>query len=153
MKRPKRRKDKYNPYTLIDNNRLTFIDSRGNRQTIEVSEELYNEFNKFELQDKKMMNEYDRHIEHSDTSVDLLYHMYKFKEPTLEDEFIRRIDYENIHNQIRKLPDIQRRRLIMYYFKNMTLDQISKIDRCSPRAVKYSIDIAIKKLSKIYFKN
>ncbi len=153
MNKPKRGKDKYNPYTLIDNNRLTFMDNRGNRQTVEVSEVVYNEFNKFELQDKKIMNEYDRHIEHNDTSEEILFHKSIFKNLSLEDEVIKKIDYENLYNEIKELPNIQKRRLVMYYFENMTLDGISKIENCSPRAVKYSIDIALKKLSKIDFKN
>ena len=36
----------------------------------------------------------------------------------------------------------------MYFFDGLTLKKISEIEGCSIRSIKYSIDIAINKLSK-----
>ena len=68
---PKRRKCKDNPYTLnhIEEKNIytiTFKDVKGHINKVEVSEEVYRVFDKFELQDIKELNEYDRHIEHSE---------------------------------------------------------------------------------------
>lgn len=68
---PKRRKCKDNPYTLnyIEEKNIytiTFKDVKGHLNKVEVSEEVYRVFDKFELQDIKELNEYDRHIEHSE---------------------------------------------------------------------------------------
>ena len=68
---PKRRKYKDNPYTLnyIEEKNIytiTFKDVKGHLNKVEVSEEVYRVFDKFELQDIKELNEYDRHIEHSE---------------------------------------------------------------------------------------
>lgn len=67
-KRPRRRKDKYNPYTLHkvkERYYVSFVDVNNNFQKIEVSREVFESFNKFELEDVSQMNEYDRHLEHS----------------------------------------------------------------------------------------
>lgn len=69
MDRPKRRKSKDNPYTLISNNNRYFVifsDVNNKKNIVEVSEQVFYTFDKFELEDKKELNEYDRHIEHSE---------------------------------------------------------------------------------------
>ena len=74
--RPKRRKSSDNPYTLqiINNNYVVvFKDSRSVKQVIEVSEEVFSQMDKFELEDLKELNEYDRHIEHSEIYDETLY--------------------------------------------------------------------------------
>lgn len=67
MQRPKRRRYKDNPYRLeIDNvckvYIVSFKDSQGIIQKIEISEEIFNALDKFELEDLSEMNEYDNHI-------------------------------------------------------------------------------------------
>lgn len=55
MERPKRRKDKDNPYTIIKVNNQYFISFKDNinvKRVIEVSKEVFNAFDKFELEDK-----------------------------------------------------------------------------------------------------
>ena len=64
-KHPNRKKDKYNPYTLIISDGryyLSFKDSRGELQTIEIDEVLYGLFNRFELEDISYLNKLSRHI-------------------------------------------------------------------------------------------
>lgn len=64
--RPKRRKNKDNPYTLYSdesNNKcsVSFKDNRGTLLDVEISIEVYNEFNEFELNDLSQMNKDDLH--------------------------------------------------------------------------------------------
>lgn len=146
----KRRKNKYNPYTLEVNHRITFLDSRGIKQNILLSDRLYQEFNSFELQDLKEMNEYDRHIEHLELTEESLYHNTHNQYTSLEDIVLKKIVYEKLYEKIEKLSDIQKRRLKLYYFEGMTLENIAKIEGCSKVAVKYSIDHALKKISKSF---
>lgn len=66
-KRPKRRKDKYNPYTLSeaeDKHSLSFQDGQGVLQEITIDRELFEILNRFELDDLSFLNEVDRHYEH-----------------------------------------------------------------------------------------
>ena len=57
-----------------------------------------------------------------------------------------------LHRAISELPEIQKRRLILYYFQGLTYEQIAEMESCTKRAVKFSVDIAVEKLKK-FFKN
>ena len=70
-KHPKRRKSRDNPYKLESNRELniykvTFKDSKGILRIIEINKEIYETLDRFELDDLVELNEYDRHIEHSE---------------------------------------------------------------------------------------
>lgn len=148
---PKRRKYRDNPYTLMNNEDefcILFIDSSNNVQIIEVPEFVYDTFNLFELEDLSQMNEYDRHIEHMSFD-DISFSKITNKQKSLEDEVINKILCDTLKKEISKLPEIQKRRLVMYFFNNMKLKDIALLENCSPRAVKSSIDISISKLKKI----
>lgn len=74
---PKRRKDKYNPYTIgtTEDGRhwLTFSDGQGNRHHFEISAAVFALFDSFELDDLSYLNEVDRHYEQSELTEASLY--------------------------------------------------------------------------------
>lgn len=152
--RPKRRKYKDNPYNLSSDKKnglyyVSFIDSRGNLQFIEINKAIFDELNKFELKDVSQMNEYDNHIEHLELSDEELYHRRKTNTNDYYNENIfNKILIKDLLSEIRKLPILQKNRLIKYYFYNMSYEQIAKEEGISKIAVKYSIDIAIEKILK-----
>lgn len=89
-KRPKRRKDKYNPYTLYTKAGryyISFVDVNNNFQEIEVSQKVFESFNRFELEDISQMNEYDRYLEHSEVYEHTLYQKSVSSEQPLEEYF------------------------------------------------------------------
>ena len=149
--RPKRRKHKDNPYTLIVKEEQYYVEFRDvlrKTQLLSISKEIFECLDRFELDDLKELNEYDRHIEHLELTEDNLYHYTKNKYVSLEEFVFEKLLYEKLHQEINKLPEIQKRRLKMYYLEGKNLREIALIEHCSPRAVKYSIDIALQKLSK-----
>ena len=154
---PKRRKYKDNPYTLnyIEEKNIytiTFKDVKGHLNKVEVSEEVYRVFDKFELQDIKELNEYDRHIEHSEIFENNLESRALNKQIPTDEIVENKINNEKLREAIQELPKIQRERLKKYYFENKTFEEIAKEEKCTKRAVKFSVDIAIEKISK-KFKN
>lgn len=154
---PKRRKYKDNPYTLnyIEEKNIytiTFKDVKGHLNKVEVSEEVYRVFDKFELQDIKELNEYDRHIEHSEIFENNLESRAINKQIPTDEMVENKINNEKLREAIQELPKIQRERLKKYYFENKTFEEIAKEENCTKRAVKFSVDIAIEKISK-KFKN
>lgn len=159
MKIPKRRKRKDNPYTILfDEKRhiyvVQFIYNHKKQVEILISESVYNIFNEFELQDLREMNEYDNHIEHSQLCESTLYKkMFKNNIESIEEIIIKKDCYELLHNAIRKLKKIQRERIIMYFFENLTLEEIARKEGCTKVAVKYSIDRALINLKIIMKKN
>ena len=152
--RPKRRKAKDNPYTLkyIDEKKIYIIcfkDGKGIDRKVEVTEEIYNAFDKFELHDLKELNEYDRHIEHSQIYENNLYHRVKDRPISLEDEIIRKTTFEELKNAINLLPEIQKRRIKQFYFQELTTKEIADKEHCTQHSVRVSIRRAIQELNKI----
>ena len=153
-KRPKRRKHKDNPYVLNsikEKNIYTvaFYDDTGRYNEVDIDPKVFNLLNQFELDDLKELNEYDRHIEHLEQSDEELYKKAKNKISDLETNIFKSFVYEDLYNCISKLSEVQKRRIKLYFFEDMTLEEIAKKEHCSKVAVKHSIDDAIKKLQKI----
>lgn len=151
-KRPKRRKDKYNPYTLHKENEryyVSFIDSNNKFQKIEISQEVFESFNKFELEDVSQMNEYDRHLEHSEVDENTLYQKSVSSEQPLEEYFDKAQDAENLHMAISKLPEVQKRRLNIYYFEEKTFDKIALEEGCTYQCVQRLVYRAVEKIKNI----
>ena len=146
---PNRKKDKLNPYTLsIENNTyyISFTDGQGIFHKQEISMELYAAFNGFELDDISLMNEASRHLTEVDTGELPLDHRIADSSEPVEDHVYRRIMYQELHKAIAQLPEIQRRRVLLYYFGGYTYEQIAQMENCTKRAVKFSVDAALKKL-------
>ena len=153
---PKRRKDKYNPSTIgtTEDGRhwLTFLDGQGNRHHFEISAAVFALFDSFELDDLSYLNEVDRHYEQSELTEASLYDRAVHRPATVEESALQSMEYAQLHRAISELPEIQNRRLILYYFQDLTYEQIAEMEGCTKRAVKFSVDIAVEKLKK-FFKN
>ena len=151
-KRPKRRKDKYNPYTLYTKAGryyISFVDVNNNFQKIEVSQEVIESFNKSELEDISQMNEYDRHLEHSEVYEHTLHKKKDSSGQSLEEYFENVQDAENLHIVINKLPDVQKRRLKKYYFEEKTFEEIALEEGCTYQCVQRSVYRAVAKIKNI----
>lgn len=152
INRPKRRKHKDNPYVLQvvinDKYYVTFKDSHNLYQTINVTKEVFELLDTFELADLKELNEYDRHIEHNEIYENKLSQRSLFVPESVEETIQKKIEKEILYSAIEELPVIQRRRLKMYYFCDMTLREIALIEGCNYIAVKFSIDCALNNLRK-----
>ena len=146
---PNRKKDKLNPYTLsVENNTyyISFTDGQGAFHKQEINQDLYSEFDRFELDDISQINEASRHLSEMGMSEESLCHLIADPSESMEDRVYRRIMYQKLHKAIDQLPEIQRKRVLLYYFEGHTYEQIAQMEECSKRAVKFSVDIALKKL-------
>lgn len=151
-KRPKRRKDKYNPYTLCSEKGryyISFVDVNNNFQEIAVSQEVFESFNKFELEDISWMNEYDRHYEHSEIYENALHRRNVSDIQLLEEYFDNAQDAENLHMAVNKLPEVQKRRLKKYYFGEKTFEEIAIEEGCTYQCVQRSVYRAVSKIKNI----
>lgn len=159
--RPKRRKDKYNPYTIFtigintDSPRyyLSFTDSQNIHICMEIEKELFDVLDQFELDDLSVMHEVDNHYENSVLTEESLNARAVASAESLDDLIFRKSQYEKLHKAISKLPDLQRRRLALYYFGGYTFEQIGNMEGCTKRAVKKSVDAAVANLRNILEKN
>lgn len=156
-KMPIRNKSNDNPYTLgfdEDKNIYTveFIDNQKVLHKVEISEKVYEAFDKFELEDISQIHKFRKHIEHSEIYEETLEHRMLNKPITIEEEIENKILIDEVKSIIDSLPDIQKRRLKKYYFEDKTFEEIAREEGCTKRAVKFSIDIALEKISQ-NFKN
>lgn len=151
-KRPKRRKDKYNPYTLSTESGkyyILFIDVNNHIQKVELSKKLFDSFNKFGLEDISQMNEYDRHYEHSEVYEKTLNKKNVAVSQSLEEHFEDVLVMKNLHMAITKLPEVQKRRLKKYYFEEKTFDEIALEEGCTYQSIQRSVYRAVAKIKSI----
>lgn len=155
--RPKRRKDTDNPYMIFTRGihtdhpqyYLFFEDVTGTPHCMEISKELFDSLDRFELEDLSYMNEVDRHYEQSEQTEASLNKRAMKKQDSIEEEVQQRMEIQALHAAISNLPETQRRRLVLHYFGEFTYEQIARMEGCTKRAVKFSVDLAIKKMKKI----
>lgn len=110
---------------------------------------MFESFNKFELEDISQMNEYDRHLEHSEVDENTLYQKSVSSEQPLEEYFENVQVTENLHIAISKLPEVQKRRLNKYYFEEKTFDKIALEEGCTYQCVQRSVYRAVAKIKSI----
>ena len=136
----------------IENNRccISFTDGQGQTQKVEISESLYEAFDEFELEDISHLNKVSRYQEQSElTEVSLHSRAVEVPEP-LEEQVYRKLLCEKLHKAIGKLPEVQRRRLMLYYFGGYTYQQIAEMEGCKHPAIMKSVAAAEKKLKKYF---
>ena len=149
---PKRRKDKYNPYSIYElegHYYISFKDGQGDFHDFEITNSLYRTFDTFELEDLSYLNVWDRHLEQSEVWEPTLNKRAFYKPEEFEESVLKRLLTEQLHRAIEKLPEKQRKRLVLHYFEGLTFAEIAEKEKCSVRAVEYSVHGAIQNLRKI----
>ncbi len=121
-------------------------DSEGSEHMLEIGKDLFAAFDQFELDDISYMHKVDRHHEQNILSEESLKERVLERPVSVEEDVSRRIELEHLFGLIAELPAIQRQRLILYYFGGYTYEKIAEMEGCTKRAVKFSIDIALRKL-------
>lgn len=152
---PKRRKEKDNPYTLLiedDQYYILFKDNKNILHKQSVSKEVFEIFNESELKENNMFSSNYRHISCDDITDELFYKRVLNNQISVEEETETKELINNLRIIINNLPAVQKRRLIKYYFDNKTYEEIANEEKCSKVAIKYSIDNAIKNISKNFKK-
>ena len=152
--RPKRRKDKDNPYEIFTTGLgtpqphyfLAFVDSTGAEQCVEIDKALFDTFDRFELDDVSFMNEMDRHYERSEQTEQSLNQRAAQPQESVEDTVFQRVEAETLRQAIARLPEKQRRRLALYYFGGCTYKQIAEMEGCKYQTVQDTIYAALKNL-------
>lgn len=152
--RPKRRKHKDNPYTLqycerTDTYKVVFKDGKGRFQCVEISSVIYKILDRFELDDLRELNEFDNHTEHSEVYEESLHNRAMDKPMELEDLVIQKATFEELHTAIKQLSLVQQKRIKMYYFDEMTVEEIAQIENTTHQAVSKSIRKGVEELKNI----
>ena len=156
VNRPKRRKDKDNPYNLDikeNNYVVSFKTVKNEYKEVKVSEEVFKAFDKFELEDISQLHKVDKHIDmrvidNTEYMDIILFNNAVNDEISIEEQIENKILQEELKKAILELSEAQKRRVIKYYFENKTLQKIAEEEGCSITSVKESLDSSINKLRK-----
>lgn len=156
VNRPKRRKDKDNPYSLDfkeNNYVVSFKTVKNEYKEVKVSEEVFKAFDKFELEDISQLHKVDKHIDmrvidNTEYMDIILFNNAVNDEISIEEQIENKILQEELKKAILELSEVQKRRVIKYYFENKTLQKIAEEEGCSIVSVKESLDSSINKLRK-----
>lgn len=149
--RPKRRKKMDNPYNLkiINNSYYIIFKSNNKHNKVEVTKEVFELMDRFELDDLKELNEFDRHIEHSEFTEYSLNNRMFFKQESIEDLIVRETSLDDLRKAINMLPEVQQRRIKLYYFDELTEKEIAKLENVSQKSISKSLTIAKNNLKEI----
>lgn len=150
----KRNKSKDNPYTLgFDDEKhvytVEFVDNKKVVHKVEISEKVYQAFDKFELEDISQIHKFRRHIEHSEIFEETLNNRMMDKPITIEEEVEDKLLMEELKQAINQLSDTQKRRVKLYYFEDMTVEDIAALEGTTHQAVSKSIRKAVEEIKKI----
>ena len=95
-----------------------------------------------------MMVKNSRYIQKYELSDEALSNKMLNNQTSIEDKLISDFEIEELYEAINELSDIQKRRIRKYFFEDKTFEEIAIEEECSKVAVKYTIDIALEKISK-----
>ena len=149
-----RNKSKDNPYTLGFNEEknvytVEFEDNKKLIHRVEITEKVYSAFDKFELEDISQIHKERKHIERNEVYEETLYRKSSDSYINLEDQVDNKILNDELRKAINKLPEIQKRRIIKYYFDGKNEYEIAMEESTTQQAVNKSLKVAKDRLKEI----
>lgn len=141
--------DNTNPYILrteiaegIMHYYVSFMDGQALLREIEVSRPVYLEFCRFVKQERNLRRWDERHIEQSELTDETLYNRALCLPKDVEETVFDSQRNERLRQAIAELPEIQRRRFILYHEFGLTYEQIAEMEGCSKVSVFRSVNRA-----------
>ncbi len=118
---------------------ISFTDGQGEFYDLEVSEEFYVEFRQLERKNRNLQQSDWRHQEASELWDRTLYKR-AFRVPKSVEELIFDAEQRDIlRKAIAALPEIQRRRFLLYHEYDFTYSEIGKMEHCRAQSIRQSV--------------
>ena len=118
---------------------ISFTDGQGEFYDLEVSEAFYIEFRQMERKNRNLQQSNWRHQEASDLWDETLYNR-AFRVPKSVEELIFDAEQRELINKaIAALPEIQRRRFLLYHEYDFNYRQIGEMEHCRPQSIRHSV--------------
>ena len=127
---------------------ISFEDSAKQECRIEIEKEIFDIYMKSKKSYIKIKNETSRHLEHSLLSEVDIYKRAFEKSNNVVDIIMQKLESEKLQAAFNKLTKEQRRRILLYYDYQLTMEEIALIEKCSKQSVQESIKWGMKKLKK-----
>ena len=142
--------DTTNPYEVFCRYYAAFFNFKGELQEVEIDETVFLEFAQFKKEAKKQQNFKERHTEYLQLSEEEIASRSAPVQKSVEEIICEREFTKEVEDAIDALPEIQRRRLLLYIKYDLTYEQIADLELCTKMAVKFTIDKAKKKIKEIF---
>lgn len=149
--------DNSNPYTFhtefvegITHYFVSFVDGEGFQRETEVSRPVYLEFLRFVKTERNLRRWDERHTEQSELTDETLYDRAINVPESVEDTAFDSLQNEQLRLVIQGLPNIQRRRFVLYHEFGLTYEQVAEIEGCTFQAVAKAIKAAEAKIKKFF---
>ncbi len=128
---------------------ISFTDGQGEFYDLEVSEAFYIEFRQMERKNRNLQQSDWRHQEASDLWDETLYKR-AFRVPKSVEELIFDAEQrELLRKAISALPEIQRRRFLLYHEYDFNYRQIGEMEHCRPQSIMHSVTRAREKIKAV----
>lgn len=127
---------------------ISFKDSVENECKIEISREIFEEYMKSKKSYIKIKNETDRHIEQSDQTEISLYKKSIMSKISVEDTVIQKLTSSELRKVVKGISEPHNHRVEMYFFGEMSIQEIAIKEDKNERTIRYSISKGIDEISK-----
>lgn len=125
---------------------ISFKDGQGEYHELEVSEQFFIEFRQMERRNRNLQQWDERHREFNEVWDETLYRRALRVPKSLDERIIEEERNELLYKAVDRLPEIQRRRFLLYYEYDFNLYQIAAMEHCNASAVQKSVSIAREKV-------
>ncbi len=125
---------------------ISFRDGQGKIQKLCVSYDFYMAFRRLELDERKIEGWDYRHREFSEIMEETLNWRAIRQPKSIEEVILEEERAELLQRAIHTLPEIQRRRFLLYYEYDFNYYQIGAMEHCTPQAARRSVIIAREKV-------
>lgn len=125
---------------------ISFKDGQGEYHELEVSEQFFIEFRQMERRNRNLQQWDERHREFNEVWDETLYRRALRVPKSLDEHMIEEERNELLYKAVDRLPEIQRRRFLLYYEYDFNLYQIAAMEHCNASAVQKSVSIAREKV-------
>ena len=125
---------------------ISFKDGQGEHHELEVSEQLFFEFRQMERRNRNLQQWDERHREFNEVWDETLYRRALRVPKSLDERMIEEERNELLSKAVDQLPEIQRRRFLLYYEYDFNFYQIAGMEHCTASAVQKSVSVAREKV-------
>ncbi len=128
---------------------ISFTDGQGEFYDLEVSEPFFVEIRQKERNNPKRQQSHRRHHEASDLWDETLYKRAFRVLQSVEELIFDAEQRELLRKAIAALPEIQRRRFLLYYEYDFNYRQIGEMEHCRPQSIMHSVIRAREKIKAV----
>lgn len=131
---------------------ISFRDSVEQDCKLEIDKEIFDTYMKSKKAYIKIKNETSRHIEQSELTEEQIHTRAFENNKSAEDEAIKNIEKEKMNEALKKLTDVQLRRIELHIVNEITIRDVAKLEKVKKRQIEKSLELGLKKIKKFFEK-